>query len=330
MRALILALVLGWASHAGAVDLPQNRPNPDRAAVERSLEQQTQLPVAKVEGYTHLPDLKAGTLIQPQGREFRDVRTRIEPWVNAGLLVVAIASMLALYLFAGPMKYRPDPAGRTIKRFTVFERFIHWLTAATFIWLAFTGLNLVFGRALLRPLLGDDVFASLSALLKLSHNAMGFAFMSGLVVMAVQWFWRNLPSKLDIAWFKTAGGMFWEAHPPTQKFNAGQKMIYWIAVFGGGLISLTGVLLLFPFYLLDIGGMQITHGLHSTVAGLMVAVIIGHIYLGSVGVPGSFKAMSTGRVDLGWAKTHHGLWVEEQGIKGNVPPAAETPLHPAE
>ena len=330
MRTILLTLLLIWATTAGAVDLPQNRPNPDRAALERSLTQQTDLPPAKVQGYTHLPDTKAGTLIQPQGREFRDVRTQIEPWLDAGLIAVAIVAMLALYLFAGPMTYKADPAGRTIKRFTVFERFIHWLTASTFIWLAFTGLNLVFGRAILRPLIGDDPFAYLSALLKLSHNSVGFAFMAGLAVMTVQWFWRNLPSKLDIAWFKTGGGMFGGAHPPTQKFNAGQKMIYWIAVFGGGLISITGVLLLLPFYLLEIGGMQITHGLHSIVAGLMIATIIGHIYLGSVGVPGSFKAMSTGRVDLGWAKTHHGLWVQEEAAKGNAPPDAATPMHPAE
>jgi formate dehydrogenase subunit gamma len=151
---------------------------------------------------------------------------------------------------AGPMRFRPDAAGRTIQRFTAFERFIHWLTAVSFVWLSLTGLNLVFGRYLLQPLVGDDQFAFTSGWLKLSHNSVGFAFIAGLAVMVVQWFTRNLPSRVDIAWFRALGGMFGGPHPPAQKFNAGQKMIYWVAAFGGSLISLTGMLLLVPFYFL--------------------------------------------------------------------------------
>jgi formate dehydrogenase subunit gamma len=331
MRAFVLMVVLlGWAGGAMAVDLPQNRPTKDRGALEQKLQSQTQLPTSNVQGFVHIPDQKEGVLVQPLGRTFRDVRTKIQPWFDAAMIVIAVLAMAALYLIAGPMRYTQDPEGRTIKRFTAFERFIHWMMAASFIWLSVTGLNMVFGRHLLQPVIGDNAFASLSALLKLSHNAVAYAFMLALVVMSTQWLHNNIPSRLDIVWIKMAGGMFGGPHPPARKFNAGQKMIYWIAVFGGGAISLTGLALLLPFYAFDIGGQQIMHGAHSIIAALMIATIIGHIYLGSIGVPGSFQAMVTGRVDLNWAKEHHGLWVQEEIAKGHVPPEAAVPMHPAE
>ncbi len=326
----LLALLVLFTGSAWALDMPRNRPNPDRAALEQQLQQERDLPPGRIQGFVHEPDAKLGVLIQPQGREFRDFRTRWQPWIDAALIAVAVGAMALLYMVAGPMRYTKDPRGRTIQRFTVLERFIHWLTAVSFIWLSLTGLNLVFGRWLLEPLMGDNAYASMTSLAKLSHNSVAFAFMAGLAVMAVQWLGRNLPTKLDLQWIKAAGGMFGGPHPPAQKFNAGQKMIYWIAVGGGALISLTGIALLMPFYVLDIGGMQLAQVVHSVVAALMMAVVIGHIYLGSVGVQGSLQAMTTGRVDVNWAREHHGLWLEEEQAKGRAPIDPDPSMHPAE
>jgi len=326
--ALLAACTL--TNGARALDLPQNRSNNDKAALEQQLQQQRDLPSGRIEGFTHLPDEKAGLLIQPQGREFRDFRTRMQPWIDAFLIAVAIGAMAALYFIAGPMRYTKDPQGRTIQRFTWFERLVHWTTSASFVWLALTGLNLVFGRWLLQPLIGDNTFSWLAAAAKVSHNSVGFAFMLGLAIMTVQWLHPNLPSRLDWDWIKAFGGMFGGPHPPARKFNAGQKMIYWIAVFGGGAISLTGLALLMPFYFLDIGGMQIMQVVHSLIAALMIAVIIGHIYLGSIGVQGSFQAMSTGRVDRNWAREHHRLWLEEEEAKHQDAASTVLPMRPAE
>jgi len=326
----LLALLVFVTGNAWALEMPRNRPEPDRAALEQRLQQERDLPSGRIQGFVHEPDAKLGVLIQPQGREFRDFRTRWQPWIDAGLIAVAVGAMALLYMVAGPMRYTKDPRGRTIQRFTVLERLVHWLTAVSFIWLSLTGLNLVFGRWLLEPIMGDNAYASMTSLAKLSHNSVGFAFMAGLVVMAVQWLGRNLPTKLDLQWIKAAGGMFGGPHPPAQKFNAGQKMIYWIAVGGGGLISLTGIALLTPFYVLDIGGMQLMQVVHSIVAALMIAVVIGHVYLGSIGVQGSLQAMTTGRVDLNWAREHHGLWLEEEQAKGHAPVDPTPSMRPAE
>src|ERR1700741_1097371 len=88
---------------------------------------------------------------------------------------------------------------------------------------------------------------------------------------------------------------------------------------GGILVAVSGYLLLFPFYVTNIFGMQIAQVVHSVIAVLFIAVILGHIYIGTLGMEGAFEAMGTGYVDLNWAKEHHGAWLEEEVAKGRVP-----------
>jgi formate dehydrogenase subunit gamma len=73
--------------------------------------------------------------------------------------------------------------------------------------------------------------------------------------------------------------------------------------------------LLFPFYVTDIAGMQIAQVVHSVIAVLFVALILGHIYIGTLGMEGAFEAMWTGEVDYNWAKEHHDLWLEDELAK---------------
>lgn len=309
--------------------LRHNIPNHSDAELLRRLNE-TAMPPGTISGYTHIPDQKAEVLEQPAGRLFQSWMVRWRRWIEAALIVVAMLSMAGLYLIAGVMTYRSDPQGRTMQRFNQFERFIHWMTAFTFVVLALTGLNLVFGRVLLQPLIGDAAFYHLTVWGKLAHNFFGFSFMAGLAVMALQWLRENLPRREDLTWIKMAGGMFGGGHPPAWKFNAGQKMIYWFAVFGGGLICLTGVSLIFPFYVTGINGMQILQVTHSVMATIMIAIVIGHVYLGWIGVKGSIDAMWRGRVDVNWARTHHPLWLKQEVAKGNAPRDALEGMHPAE
>ncbi len=333
MRGLLLALTTLVAlagTPAWATPEPNNQPTHSDAELLGKLNE-TAMPPGTISGFVHIQDPKAAVLVQPNGRVFEYFHAGTQRWIDGGMVVVAVLAMAALYLFAGTMKYTPDRRGRTMQRFTVFERFVHWLTAATFVLLGLTGLNLVLGRVLLEPLIGDAAFYQLTLYGKLAHNFFGFPFIVGLVLMSAQWLHENLPRAVDIAWFKELGGMFGGAHPPAWKFNAGQKMIYWLAVFGGGLICVTGVGLIFPFYVTGILGMQLMQVLHSTMAGVMIAVVIGHIYLGSVGVRGSFEAMARGRVDVNWAQTHHPLWVRQEIERQHVDPDVATGgLHPAE
>jgi formate dehydrogenase subunit gamma len=79
----------------------------------------------------------------------------------------------------------------------------------------------------------------------------------------------------------------------------------------------SGITLMFPFFWTDVQGMQWVQSVHAVVGLLMIAVIIGHIYIGTVGMVGAFDAMWSGKVDRNWAKEHHRLRVAE--LEGRAP-----------
>src|SRR4029077_615151 len=83
-------------------------------------------------------------------------------------------------------------------------------------------------------------------------------------------------------------------------------------------VAASGYLLLFPFYVTNILGMQLAQVVHALVAVLFVAVILAHIYIGTLGMEGAFEAMGTGDVDFNWAKEHHDLWLDEKLAKGGL------------
>jgi formate dehydrogenase subunit gamma len=209
-------------------------------------------------------------------------------------------------------------------RFTSFERFSHWLTAVSFVLLGLTGLNITFGKTLLLPVLGETAFSGLALFAKYVHNFVSFAFVLGLSSIVVLWFKDNIPRREDIDWFKQGGGFVKSSkHPPAGRFNAGEKGVYWLALAAGAAVSVSGILLLFPFYGTNIATMQIALVVHAIIAVLFIALILGHIYMGTLGMEGAWEAMDTGEVDVNWAKEHHDLWfAEKQAQEGLRPPAA--------
>ncbi len=257
------------------------------------------------------------------------------------LLILAI-----FYMMRGRIKIDHGWSGWTVERFSNLERFGHWLLAGSFILLGISGLNILYGRYVLLPVLGPETFATLTSWGKLAHNYVAFAFMVALVLVFVIWVKHNFPSRVDINWALKGGGLVGTDHPPAKKFNLGQKLIFWLVVLCGFSISLSGIALLFPFQLplfadtfviLNVFGfdlptdltplqeMQLAQVWHSAVSAALIAVVIAHIYIGSMGMEGAFDAMGSGRVDLNWAKEHHSLWVEEMDEKGelHLEPAAD-------
>jgi formate dehydrogenase subunit gamma len=312
----------------------QNPPNPPPAptsgfnpTANSVSEQELLKELDRVTGRVSIPDRKSGTLIQPQGREWRFYRRSILPWIGGVVLLGTLAALAVFYLWRGSIRIESGRSGRTIVRFGWFERFVHWLTAVSWLVLAITGLNVAFGRQLLLPLMGEDAFSTMTEWGKYAHNFLAFPFTLGIILIFLSWVRYNLPNRIDIDWLRQAGGMLWHAHPPAEKFNAGQKAVFWIVVLAGGLVAASGYVLLFPFWFTDIAGQQTAHVAHSLLAVLMIAAILGHIYIGTLGMEGAFEAMGSGDVDLNWAKEHHSLWVEEELAKtpkgSAAAPAAE-------
>ena len=265
-----------------------------------------------IRGVVSIPDKRAGNLIQPQGREYRAFHERWLPWIAAVVILGMIVVLAAFLLIKGRMK-SPRSAEK-IKRYNVLERFTHWMTAACFIVLALSGLNYIFGKRLLMPLIGPDAFGTASQLAKYSHVYLAWPFMLGILLMLALWVKDNIPNRVDWAWLKAGGGVL-GGHAHAGRFNAGQKVIFWMVIGFGLAMGFTGIALLFPFTLAGIHGMQLMQVVHALIGALFIAGIILHIYTGTVGIEGSFAAMGKGEVDLAWARAHHDLWVEEQQAK---------------
>ena len=315
LLALVLVLACARPPHAGAQQKPV-------MPTEQSLKEADLLKALKpgdtIHGRVSIPDQRAANLMQPEGQAWRTFKTETLPRIGAIAILGMLVALCLFYAIRGKIMIDAGPSGRLIKRFNGFERFTHWLTASSFIILAITGLNVTFGRNLLLPLLGADGFTAYSVFAKFLHNYLGFAFMIGVAMTFLIWVSHNIPSRLDIEWLARFGGLFTKGHhPPAKKFNAGQKGVFWSVVVGGALLSISGLHLLFPG---NVDGgvveIQFQSQLHGVVAVVMVAIILAHIYIGSIGMEGAFEAMGTGEVDLNWAKEHHSLWVEDEMRKG--------------
>ena len=263
------------------------------------------------------------------------INVRNGPLLRYGLYAMGgmIALLALFFLLRGRIRIEHGWSGTTIERFTSVERIGHWLLAISFIVLALTGLNLLYGREFLIPLVGKEAFATIALAGKLAHNYVAFAFMLGLVMILVMWVRHNIPHPRDLIWLLKGGGMFSKnSHPSAKKFNAGQKILFWLVILSGVSVSLSGLALMFPFetnmfaktftILNDFGAtlpaqvsaieeQQYASLWHSIMALFMICIVIAHIYIGSVGMEGAIDAMTTGRVDVNWAREHHDLWAEE-------------------
>lgn len=310
-----------------------------------------------VAGTVSIPDKNAAVFVQSDGENWRLLRNG--PMFDyLGLAMIGTLLLLALFFaLRGRIRVEHGLSGIRIKRFNTIERTAHWLMALSFIVLAISGLNISFGRELILPLIGKEAFGPMSGFLKLTHNYVAFAFMLGLAVAFIMWILQNIPNRHDLVWIAKGGGMFGKGvHPPAKKFNAGQKIIFWLVMICGASLSLSGWALLFPFehaYFTDTFaalsaiGMDVPAWLglpeppytaiqeqhlnsvwHAIMAVFIICVIFAHIYIGTIGMEGAYDAMGSGEVDLNWAKEHHALWVEE--VEAEAHPSADAKPEPAE
>jgi len=293
------------------------------------------------------PNAQAGVMIQSEGDLWRSVRNGPLSTYGLWLLLGSVAALALLFLLRGRIKIDSGPSGQRILRFNGLDRAVHWLTASTFVVLAITGLNLLYGRYFMPYIVGPDIFAWLTIAGKFAHNYLAFGFMIGITLMFVLWLAENLPNRHDLIWLLKGGGLFMKGvHPPAKKFNAGQKLLFWVVIVGGASVSLSGLALIFPFQftmfadtfvklnalfgtelpttLTPIQEQQYAQLWHAIVGIVLTAVIIGHIYIGTIGMEGAFDAMGEGEVDYNWAREHHNVWVQDLETKGRALQAKES------
>jgi len=291
-------------------------------------------------GTSNLPGAEMGVLIQPfvkypgsqlttAGEAWRQVRNNwIIPYGGA-LMLIALATLALTYFTKGPFGSPVKDTGRKIERFTPYERVLHWSTAITFGILAISGIVMAFGKFFMLPVMGATLFGWLSFGLKTLHNFAGPVFAVALILFSIKYLADNLPQAGDLVWLLKGGGMFRERHVPSHRFNAGEKVVFWIGGIVLGLaVVASGLVLngLVPGFGETRGGMQVSHIVHGIASVLMMALFFGHIYMGTLGIPGALDGMKTGYVDESWAKEHHELWYDE--VKAGKIPAMRSSSNP--
>jgi formate dehydrogenase subunit gamma len=274
--------------------------------------------------YTSVPGRETSVLVQPQarfpgqdgmttaGEAWRKFRNGPITFYGGWLVILVCAVIAAIYFAMGPIKLHDKPTGRTLERFSLAERWAHWVMAISFCVLGVSGLIILFGKHVLLPVIGYTLFAWLTSLAKNLHNFVAPLFMVSLLVFIVMYIKDNLPEKGDLNWLVNGWKMFKGEHLPSGRFNAGEKAWFWGGVVVLSLIiCVSGLVLLFPNFEQLRATMQQASVVHGIAAVLVIAAGIGHIYMGTVGVEGAYGNMRDGVTDETWAREHHETWYQD-------------------
>jgi formate dehydrogenase subunit gamma len=318
MVSMALPLTGYFAYEAGLLQSAQAQESKDDEAVNPRAEYWRAVR-GGVEGYSAVSGQESGVLIQNGGQNWRAVRNGPVSFYGGSLIIVVLLLLVAKHIVKGKDKLETR-TGRTVTRWSSFERIMHWYVAISFIILAITGLSLIFGKNVLIPLMGKEGFAAWAQLAKPIHDYLSLPFAAGLFLLMLMWIGKNVPKSYDFEWLKSLGGAIGDGHPPAGFFNAGEKVFYWLVFVGGVAMTVSGFYLLFPNLETVRESMQFWHIIHASSGLFLIAVALGHIYLGSIGTEGVLEGMVSGEVDEGFAKQHHSLWYEE--VKGSATAAA--------
>ena len=262
-------------------------------------------------GIASIPGVERGVLIQGRGQAWRALRPTI---ATAGSILLAgcVAALAAFFVWRGPIQVSGKPTGRLIERFTLADRWSHWVMGISFVVLALTGLAITYGKYVILPLAGYEANAWIVIVSKTVHNFTGPVFLLSLPFFIARFVRDNLPRRWDLDWLAKGGGMFTGRHVPSGRFNAGEKTLFWGLVCTFSVIQcVTGLVLDFPEFGQGRSAMQSANVIHLVVGLLAISASLFHMYLGTVGVRGAFAAMRHGTVDESWAREHHEIWYDE-------------------
>ena len=203
-----------------------------------------------------------------------------------------------------------------IKVTSGYERFVHWVLAISCLLLCYTGLGIMFKELNFFGV----IFGGLKGLSTV-HDIMAVVFAVSLVLAIVMW-WKEagifvFPEDLD--WIMTAGGYLWHVDkvPETGKYNPGQKMFFLTVALCGLMMVGTGFFMWYPT-ILPAALMDWVYVLHVLGFVVIFAFFFVHLYLGTIGNPGTVQAMISGWVTRNWLKKQHPKWLKEMEHEGTL------------
>lgn len=272
-------------------------------------------------GVTQVKGVDTGILINSRGNDWAQFRIN-ELAKYGGIAVAAVFAILVVFfLIRGRIKIEAGLSGNMVQRYSDYQRIAHWTLAIVFLVLGVTGLVLLLGRPLLIPLFGKEAFGTLAFFSKRTHDFLAPLFLVSLVMMMIGFVSKNLYEKGDMTWVLRAGGAIGKGHVSVGFFNSGEKIWFWTLMLVGLVVSVSGLVMLFPNFGQGRVVMELSHVAHTVGSLLLICFSLGHIYMGSVGMEGAFEGMKSGYVDINWADEHHDRWAKECHEQNRVIPA---------
>jgi formate dehydrogenase subunit gamma len=203
-----------------------------------------------------------------------------------------------------------------IKATDLFERIVHWMLAGSCILLFITGLGMMY-----RELNFIGYYMGGLVSLKYVHNFLGLFFLVSLI-LAVRMWWLEagkfaLPE--DLQWMMQAGGYLWHVDHVAEvgKYNPGQKLFFLTVAAFGPVMGVTGLIMWFPMGL-PMSFVRWMYPIHALGFVVLFAFFFVHVYLATIGSPGSLPAMLDGWVTRAWAKKQHPKWLKEMEASGHL------------
>jgi formate dehydrogenase gamma subunit len=213
----------------------------------------------------------------------------------ASIIVIAAAVLACL---AHLVMFRPgnriDRAARELRRYSVLERLIHLAVTGSFVVLAITGF--------VPAVLGER----LSGWWMMAHVAFGGVFAAAMAAMAVRWAHECRFEHRGQALFSQTTRK--ESQSP--RFGPCQKALFWFAVLSGLVTTLTMMVSMTPLFGPE--GIEVLLVVHQWSALGLLAAIIVHAYLQTIGRPGTWQSMIDGKVSRPWAAKFRPGWPAEK------------------
>lgn len=224
-----------------------------------------------------------------------------------GLILVSVLVLGIHYIRQGSKGVPLDDSNNVIERFTPFERILHFIRAITFTVLAVSGLIFMFIEA--------------NKASGLMHSIFGILFFIVTIVTLV-WFKSYTFKPYDKLWLRHLGGYLSRESTtyPAGKYNAGQKVFFWMTIFFTLVFTGTGKFLM-GNTINDTEPNSMLLLVHGCAATLSIISIVGHIYLSVWVNKGTWRVLKSGKVSEKWVQSHHPNWefekMESKSFKGH-------------
>ncbi len=269
--------------------------------------------IANILGYGQEQSLKLGPL-------FTMLQSQYFTPIFLGILVLVPAAFLTHYMIIGPKVFPHD--GKKIQAFSLYNRIIHQVAAVSFIVVVPTGFVIVFGS-----FFGGGMFVTFC---KNLHGIFTIPFAIVVIPMFLMWLKEAIFNFDDVKWMMIVGGyLSKEKKPiPAGKFNAGQKMWYWIATLGGMVMVVTGAVMFFMDFniemvksmtgLSQIDLLRVMAIVHNVVGFAVVALFITHVYMSMFAIKGAVHSILDGHMEEEEVRILHSSWYKKLKEEGKV------------